>query len=202
MVILLADDHGLYRDSIKLWLETFGDMGEDLRIETAVSRDEITDFLEKDILPDLLVLDLCMPGMDGVESIREFHTTWPTMPILVVSANKDPMVIKGCIESGAAGFLSKSEEGKAIKEAIRQILSGNTYIPRKALNTGTPSFSHKQTIILRLLGEGCSNREIAERTHLTEGTVKQYLRDIMLKLDVDNRAKVALRARQILGLST
>jgi len=202
MTILLADDHELYRDSIKLWLETLGGLGDDRRIETAASYAEVVAFLEGNPLPRLLMLDLCMPGMNGVESIQQLLTQWSTVPVLVVSANDDPLVIKGCIEAGAAGFLAKSVSGKTMLQAIRQVLEKNNYIPNRAMDTGLPHFSHKQMEILHILAEGCSNRDIARRAHLSEGTVKQYLSNIMQKLDVENRVQAAIRARQILGLSS
>jgi len=200
MTILLADDHGLYRDSIKLWLETLGGMEEDLCIETASSHAEVIAFLKKGILPELLMLDLCMPGMNGVESVHDIHASWPTVPILVVSGSNDPIVIKGCIEAGAAGFLSKSGDGKSILQAIRQVLAKRSYIPCGTMDTNIPHFSQKQIKVLQLLAEGQSNRDIAKHAHLSEGTVKQYVSDIMDKLGVDNRVQASIRARQILGL--
>ncbi len=195
--ILLADDHGLYRESIKYWLES-SDVN--FHIETAANYDEVTAFLKSGKAPRLLLLDLCMPGMNGVDSVRKIHDGWPSTPILVVSANDDPLVIKGCIEAGAAGFIAKSKNGESILAAIRQILAGNSVIPRSAMISHMPTFSQKQLKILYLLADGCSNRDIAGKCHLTEGTVKQYVSDILSKLNVDNRVQAAIRSQKILGL--
>ncbi len=199
MTILLADDHGLYRESVKRWLEA-EDM--ELRIETVSDYASVADFLATGARPRLLMLDLCMPGMHGVSGVRQLHRDWPDVPILVVSANDDPLVIKGCLEAGAAGFVSKTVDGDELLAAVRRILAGGTIFPRHALHSPMPDFSAKQTKILYLLAEGLSNREIANECHLSEGTVKQYVSDILAKLDVDNRVQAGLRAREILGLAS
>ena len=198
MTILLADDHGLFRESIKQWLEMLHD---DRPIVTAASHAEVTTLLQRDSLPSLLMLDLCMPGMRGLESVREIHETWPDLPILVVSANDDPLVMRGCLDAGASGFLPKSGNGKTMQEAIHLVLNGGTYFPHEAINRHLPRLSQKQLKILYLLAEGCSNRDIADKAFLTEGTVKQYVSEILSKLGVDNRVQAALRAREILGLN-
>ncbi len=199
MTILLADDHGLFRESVKQWLEM---LDTNYQIKTAANRAEVNAALANGIQPKLMLLDLCMPGMNGVESIREIHMAWPHIPILVVSANDDPLVIRGCIEAGASGFVSKSGQGEEMLDAIRQTLAGKTYIPANAMSKTIPRFSDKQLKILRLLANGRSNREIAERAYLTEGTVKQYVSDILCKLGVDNRVQAGIRAREILGLNS
>jgi len=199
MTILLADDHGLFRESIKRWLET---EGFEYRITTAASHDEVRKQLGADPQPRLIMLDLNMPGMDGVDSICSLHTDWPDIPILVVSANEDKAVIRSCIEAGAAGFVPKSGDGHAMLDAIQDILKGKSAIPAGVMSVQTPQFSEKQQKILRLLAEGMSNKEIAKHAYLTEGTVKQYVRDILSKLDVDNRVQAGIRARNILGLNS
>lgn len=199
MTILLADDHGLFRESIKCWLET---EGFEHRIATAASHDEVCKQLDAGPQPCLIMLDLNMPGMDGVDSIRSLHADWPDIPILVVSANEDKVVIRSCIEAGAAGFMPKSGDGHAMLDAIQDVLKGKSAIPAGVMSVQTPKFSEKQQRILRLLAEGMSNKEIAKRAYLTEGTVKQYVKAILSKLDVDNRVQAGIRARAILGLNS
>ncbi|MDQ6966701.1 MAG: response regulator transcription factor [Mariprofundaceae bacterium] len=199
MTILLADDHGLYRESIKQWLET---SGHDYDIDTVANHDQVRAYLASGQQPKLVMMDLCMPGMDGIDSVRSLHSNWPDIPILVVSANEDPAAIRACIEAGAIGFVPKSGNGEKMLGAIQDILAGNSAIPSGAMSARVPQFTEKQQKILRLLAESCSNREIAERARLTEGTVKQYVRDILSKLDVDNRVQAGIRAREILGLNS
>jgi len=198
MTILLADDHGLFRESIKHWLET---VDSDYQITTAKNHDEIREYLNGGKRPKLIMMDLCMPGMDGVDSIRSLHAGWPEIPVLIVSANEDKAAIRACIEAGAAGFVSKSGDGHAMLEAVHDILKGKTAIPAGVMSVQIPQFAEKQQNILRLLADGMSNKEIAKCTYLTEGTAKQYVSDILSKLDVDNRIQAGIRAREILGLN-
>jgi len=199
LTILLADDHGLFRESVKHWLEA---LDTNYQVETATNRAQVHAALTNGMQPKLMLLDLCMPGMNGVESIRDIHVAWPLIPILVVSANDDPLVIRACIEAGAAGFVSKAGQGEEMLDAIRRTLAGKTYIPSGAMSKTVPRFSDKQMKILHLLAEGRSNKEIAQQAYLTEGTVKQYVSDILSKLDVDNRVQAGIRAREILGLNS
>jgi DNA-binding NarL/FixJ family response regulator len=199
VTILLADDHGLFRESIRRWLES---EGSEYRIVTATSHDDVRKQLQAGLQPRMLMLDLNMPGMDGMASIRSLHADWPDIPIMVVSANEDKAAIRACIEAGAAGFVPKSGDGGTMLDAIRDILNGKAVIPSGVMSAQTPQFNDKQQKILRLLAEGLSNREIAEKTYLSEGTVKQYVSDILSKLDVDNRVQAGLRAREILGLNS
>jgi len=198
MTILLADDHGLFRESIKRWIEQQDD---GLTVETAATYHEVRTLLNGGLEAKLVALDLRMPGMDGAQSIREFRKQWPEIPVLIISANDDPLVIRDIIEAGASGFVSKSGHGEEVLEAIHQALAGKAHFPSGVVSGNAPRFSDKQTKILHLLADGCSNREIAEKAFLTEGTVKQYVSEILSKLDVDNRVQAALRARDVLGLN-
>ena len=199
MTILLADDHGLFRESIKRWLET---VDSDYQITTVKNHDEIRAYLNGGKRPKLIMMDLCMPGMDGVASIRSLHADWPDIPVLIVSANEDKAAIRACIEAGASGFVSKSGDAHSMLDAVHDILNGKTAIPTGVMSVQIPQFTEKQQKILRLLADGMSNREIAKRAYLTEGTVKQYVSDILSKLDVDNRIQASIRAREILGLNS
>jgi len=199
MTILLADDHGLFRESIKRWLES---EYPECSIVTAARHDDVRNQLNAKLQPRMVMLDLNMPGMDGVDSIRSLHTDWPDIPILIVSANEDKTAIRSCIEAGAAGFVPKSGDGHAMLDAIKDILKGKTAIPAGVMSIQTPQFTEKQQKILRLLAKGLSNKGIAQSTYLTEGTVKQYVSAILSKLNVDNRVQAGIRAREILGLNS
>ena len=198
MLILLADDHGLFRESIKCWIE---EQDDGLTVETAASYEEVLAQLEDGLKAKLMALDLRMPGMNGVQSIRDLRAQWPDIPVLVISANDDPLVIRDVIEAGASGFVSKSGHGEEVLEAIHQTLAGKSHFPSGVMSGNAPRFSDKQAKVLRFLADGCSNREIADKAFLTEGTVKQYVSEILSKLGVDNRVQAALRARDILSLN-
>jgi len=198
MHILLADDHGLFRDSMRAWLEQLDD---DYHIDTASSLAGVLSALESERDFRLLLLDLNMPGMLGTESVRHIVGHSNNTPVIVVSANDNKHAIHACLNAGAAGFVPKSYEGESILAAIRLVLSGGTFIPQGiGLSGAGPNFSQKQLQIMRLIAKGASNRDIASELYLAEGTVKQYISDILNKLGVDNRTQAALVAREVLGL--
>jgi len=199
MHILIADDHGLFRDSMRAWLEQ---LDKDYIIDTASSYGEVQSSLAAEHRYCLVLLDLNMPGMKGPESVRDIVGCSGDVPIIVVSANEKPYAIRACLDAGAAGFVPKSSDGEGILAAINLVLSGGTFVPRGiSLNDDSNAFTDKQLRILRQIANGDSNREIAEALHLSEGTVKQYISEILSKLDVDNRTQAALAARSILGNS-
>jgi len=195
--LLLADDHRLFRESVKVFLETSDDS---FHVELAGSLHEAESILECGDLPDLLLIDLGMPGMNGIASVRRLCDRWPNLPVALVSANDDPVAIRGCLEAGAVGFIPKKNGGDDFIKAIRDVLSKHITAPTGALSTAMPRFSEKKMAILLLLTKGMSNKEIARHVHLTEATIKQYMRDIFLQLGVTNRVQAADRARKILGL--
>ncbi len=195
--ILLADDHSLFRDGMGVWLRKLGD---DVSIRTAGSVEEVLEAVERRGY-DLILLDLDMPGMQGADSIRRIGAQIPGTPIVIVSAEENGMAMRTCLNAGAAGYVPKSTSGEVILSAIRQVLAGGSFIPVEAIQASPlPDFSRKKTELLSLLAEGLSNRTIAERLHLTEGTVRQYVSEILRDLDVDNRAQAGIKARAMLGL--
>lgn len=197
-MILIADDHGLYREVIKVLLEKLGD----IPMLTAADYAEVESILESQKGIKLLMLDLKMPGMHGVESVAKISRLWPKVPILVVSASDDPLSIKSCLDAGAAGFVSKVNDVGVLQGAIEQVLDGQCFFPNSIVSTSTLKFSQKQVEILHYLVDGYTNSEIAQRTFLSKGTVKQYVSDILAKMGVTNRVQAATRAREILGLGS
>jgi len=198
MHILIADDHGLFRDSMRAWLEQ---LDKDYHIDTASSLKDVLAALESEQNFRLLLLDLNMPGMQGVESVRHIIGRSNRTPVIVVSANDNKHAIRACLDAGAAGFVPKSSDGESILAAIRLVLSGGTFFPQGiGFSEDGLSFSEKQMKILHLVAKGASNRDIASELYLTEGTVKQYISDILNKLGVDNRTQAALVAREMLGI--
>lgn len=199
MKILLADDHGLFRDSMAVWLNQYT---ERVQVEFAFDWDSLIDVLDASY--DLVMLDLGMPGMDGAVSIDRLKHTLPDIPILVVSANQEAQTINTCLQAGASGYITKAGSGEEILEAVSTVLRGEIYRPpasRQDENIQiTETLSNKQIRILAYLAKGDSNKKIAEKTCLSEGTVKQYVSQLLRVLEVDNRTQAGNRARQILGI--
>lgn len=198
MKILLADDHGLFRDSMATWLQQYP---EPMEIEFASDWTSLTTQLDPKLA--LIMLDLGMPGMSGPNSIRELIKLLPTTPILVVSGNDEPVTIRACLESGASGYITKASDGCEILKAVSTVLNGGIYRPLLPSQNEQPlvasSLSKKQFELLACLAKGFSNREIALQLNLSEGTIKQYVSQLLTILHVDNRTQAGNKARKILS---
>lgn len=196
MRLLLADDHGLFRDSMAVWLKQ---LDNNLIIDFSDSLDSVN---ENILLThyDLVLMDLCMPGMQGAVSIKQICSQLNDTPLLVVSADGNPQAIRSCVDAGASGYVTKSSPGDTILLAVKQVLSGAKYLPIDANDSDTFDLSEKQKQILAYLAGGLSNKEIAEKMYLSEGTIKQYVTKLLRLLKVDNRMQAGLKARDLLGI--
>ncbi len=193
--ILLADDHSLFRDSMAAWLNQ---LEGHVHVQHAASFDEVVDLVASGTPLDLILLDLYMPGMKGAISVEQIYRLDGDAPIAMMSADENVDVMRRCLDAGAVGYLPKSSDGKVILAAIKIILEGGSYFPANITNpVKTLSFSNKQHEVLLLLADGFCNKEIAEKTSLATGTVKQYVSDILKKLDVSNRTQAGIKARKI-----
>lgn len=198
MKILLADDHGLFRDSMATWLQQYS---EPLKIKFASDWSSLR--AQADPSLALIMLDLAMPGMSGAVSISELNKQVPNVPILVVSANEDPNTIKACMECGASGYITKASDGCEILKAVATVLEGGRYQSLITTENNDPlstySLNKKQFELLACLAKGLTNKDIATQLNLSEGTVKQYVSQLLTLLDVDNRTQAGNKARIILG---
>lgn len=207
MRILLADDHPLFREGVKPILQKL-----DARVQILEAVDFPSAFKAAaragDL--DLVLLDLNMPGMSGLEGITRFRATFPAMPLVVLSAAEDLFDIQRVLAAGALGYLTKSTSSDGILEALLQVLAGNLYVPPKLLKSGLPvpyprfgspypEFSERQLQVLSKLAQGHTNRQIGEMLEVTEGTVKLHMTAIFRILRVNNRTE-ALLVIQKLGL--
>jgi DNA-binding NarL/FixJ family response regulator len=167
--------------------------------------------------PDIILLDLLMPGMQGMKGLDVVRRRLPDVPVAIVSALSDVDVIMAAIQSGASGFILKSSDEKVLKLAVSLMLSGETYVPShvlthrggfwpgKSRNMGSAfppgnalaSLTERERGILRLLMRGQTNKEIARNLDVVEGTIKKHLRDIFKKLNVSNRTQAVITATQL-----
>lgn len=201
MHILLADDHGLFRDALSAWLKA---LNGPVRVSTGTCFAHVAQALDDGgDRPELILLDLAMPGMDGVQGVRRVCALARKIPVIVVSADENPHAIDYCLNAGAAGYVPKSASGDTILTAVRQVLAGEIWRPRitaSAMAAGSLQFTERERSLMAELAEGRSNREIADRLCLSEGTVKQYVSILLSKLGADNRTQAGMQARAILGL--
>jgi two-component system response regulator DevR len=156
-----------------------------------------------------VLLDARLPGVSGVEACRRLVAADPGIAVLMVSSYSDDRLVEECIKAGAKGYVVKDIERLSLKESIRAVYGGggavspaiaakifNRLRSKEELASAEPSspLSHTQLEILRLIAGGFSNREIADRIHLSENTVKSHIQQIFRKLEVGNRVEAALRA--------
>jgi len=197
MHILVADDHGLFRDGVRSLLAQY----DEFVISCAVGLLEAENLLERHEDIRLVMIDLKMPGMKGASTVRNLAGRFPAMKLLVVSAEESAAVMQNCIQAGAAGYLPKSAAAQEMIQAIRQVLDGSIWIPLQALNAESASLTVRQEQILAHLAQGRTNRDIAAALSLREGTVKQYVSELLYLLNVSNRTQAGIKAREILGIA-
>ncbi|MDI3352988.1 response regulator transcription factor [Pseudomonas sp. UYIF39] len=209
--ILIADDHPLFREAIHNVISD-GFPGSEV-METADLDSALLLTQEHDDL-DLILLDLNMPGMHGLNGLINLRNEAPTIPVVIVSAEQDKQVVLQAITYGAVGFITKSSPRVQMTEAIQQILNGNVYLPPDIIRTqkcGTrrmndaPSFppellqalTRKQLLVLERMTKGESNKQIAYTLEIAETTVKAHVSAILRKLNVHNRVQAILSAGDI-----
>lgn len=198
MKFLLVDDHALFRQGLALLLARLPGQHVFLeadRCEAAFAR--VAD--HGDI--GLILLDLSLPGMSGLEGLARFRTQCPTTPIVLLSANENGRLILDGMRRGAQGFIPKSASPEVMLAAIQVVLAGGTYLPAfNALTQGTEprgepvNLTARQREVLALLARGHSNREIAESLAMRVNTVRVHVGAIFKALGVDNRDDAARTA--------
>jgi two-component system, NarL family, nitrate/nitrite response regulator NarL len=216
MVVLIADDHALFRYGISLALESL--YGKDVTILQASNAEETRRIAHETSNLDLILLDLMMPGLNGISDLKKFIDTLPAVPVVIVSGSRQRATIRSAIESGARGYVLKSSNGEILKHVLPLVLSGELYVPAQAVANedaaaesgfeGSPlddggdfnpdfkSLTPRETQVLKLLTLGYSNKEIARSLGMLEGTVKVHVKSIMKKLGVNNRTQAAIAANR------
>ena len=211
MKILVADDHAQFRDGLRYLLGQLCDEVEVLEakdgagaVELAAAHPEL----------ELVLLDLGMPGIDGLAGLRLLRARCPALPIVILSGSEEPADMRQALDAGALGFIPKSSSSPVMLSALRLVLSGGIYlppsyaerpqgmrVPLSADSLESLGLTHRQLDVLRLLGQGQSNKEIARVLKLAEGTVKLHISAILRALGVDNRTRAVIAAARLLGLA-
>ena len=209
--VLLVDDQRLMREGLRILLELETDIdviGEAENGQQAVQ-------LYENLTPDVVLMDIRMPKMNGVDATRQICARWPKARVIILTTFDDDQDLFEGLRAGALGYLLKDLSGAELAEAIRTVMEGGALIEpsvaRKVLaefSSLAPSsasledqllepLSEREAEIIRLLSQGLTNRQIAARLHLAEGTVKNYVSSILQKLEVEDRTQAALRAHDL-----
>lgn len=207
--IIIADDHPLFRDALALSLKGAVPGGQ---IDKAGSFDELVAALADRRETDLVLLDLTMPGVQGLSGLLYLRAEHPQIPVIVVSATEDPTTIRRCMDCGASGFVPKSVPDLRIREAIGAVLGGQLWVP-DGFEAGTgdaettdmiariATLTPQQIRVLMMLDdEGISNKLIAHRFGVKEATIKAHVSEILKKLNVDNRTQASNAFKKVSSL--
>jgi DNA-binding NarL/FixJ family response regulator len=203
--IVIADDHPLFRGALR---RTVASLLAGARVVEATGLDDLTRLLAEEEA-DLVLLDLTMPGVQGFSGLLYLRAQHPAVPVLIVSANEDPVVIRRAVEFGAAGFIPKSLDTPQIGEALSAVLAGGTWTPPdvdlspsddrettelvRRIATLTP----QQMRVLMMLSEGLLNKQIAYALGVSEATIKAHVSAILQKLGVESRTQAVIAAARI-----
>lgn len=155
--------------------------------------------------PDLVLLDLGLPGCEGIDALTRFRMEFPQLPVVVISANSDRESILGVLDSGANGFIPKTSKPEVIVAALRLVAAGGVYVPPEAiedltvqmpLRTARESMdlTERQRDVLRLILKGYNNERIASELAIAPNTVKQHAHAIFVQLGVSSRAEAVVAA--------
>lgn len=201
---LLIEDHALYRRGLRFLLEQFP--GEHQFLESDNCEDAFSKASgEQDI--DLILLDLALPGMNGLDGLLQLRSLCPKTPIVLLSANENSRLIVDGMRRGAQGFIPKSSSPEVMTAALQLILAGGTYVPIDGVLRNTPSLNESRSLtprqrdVLALIARDHSNKEIATQLGMRVNTVRVHVAAILDALNVDNRVEAA-RMAAVLGLAS
>ena len=203
--ILLADDHPLLREAMRSSI----DQQEDMEVVGEAGDGDEAVRLSLEMEPDIVIMDIVMPGLNGIEASKRIKTTNPATAVLILTAYDDDRYVLGLLEAGAAGYLLKSARIRDVVEAIRTIRMGESvlhpsiiakllaYTGQTGKDSDKPRREHllsaREMQVMRLVAKGMSNKDIAVDLGLTVRTVKAHLSNIFVKLDVASRTEAILK---------
>jgi NarL family two-component system response regulator YdfI len=208
--VLIADDHLIVREGLRLILET------DPEIELVGDAPDGASAvrLTGEVQPDVVLMDLRMPGLDGMQALAQIHTQWPHIALVILTTyNEDTLMVRG-LQAGACGYLLKDTSRETLLHAIHAAARGEILLqpemlarllaqtsstglvarPLAANETGTFNLTEREQEVLRSVARGERSKEIARHLGITERTVKTYLSSIYTKLGVDSRASAVAKA--------
>lgn len=214
--VLIVDDQGLIRESLSIVLN----MEEQLKVVgLAKDGNEAVQMCES-LLPDVVLMDINMPNLDGVSATKVIKEKWPGIKVIILTSYQDVDYVVSALANGAEGYLLKSLHPRSLASSIRLVHSGGTLITKEMASSLISSqlhrggdlslaksgksaqnltqlygLSEREVEVLKLLADGLRNNEISERLYLSAGTVKNYISNIYAKLEVKGRREAATKAK-------
>jgi two-component system response regulator DegU len=204
--ILIADDHAMLRQGIKQILE----LESDIAVVAQASNGEEAIKLARDYEPDVILMDINMPGTNGLQAIKEIKQEKPSSKIIVLTIHEDREYLFKALQMGAEGYVLKDAEPSVLIEAIRNVSRGQSFIQPSMTKELVKEFNRvtlhekeknddnnltaREIEVIELIAEGMINKEIAKRLYISEKTVKNHVSNIFKKLDVSDRTQAAIYA--------
>jgi DNA-binding NarL/FixJ family response regulator len=213
ITVLLVDDQGLIRQGLKALLE----LEPDLEIVGEAENGEIAINLVEKLQPNVVLMDIRMPIMDGVAATKEIQKRFPTTKVLVLTTFDDDQYVKAALQNGAMGYLLKDTPSEELAVAIRAVDKGYSQLgpgivkklltqfpstetnPTPSIPTSLTELTLREKEVLRLIATGASNREIAQKLFISEGTVKNHVTNILSRLNLRDRTQAAILANTFLS---
>jgi NarL family two-component system response regulator LiaR len=207
MKLIICDDQAIVRDGLEMLLK----LEPDIKIVGVAEDGAAAVEMAAKEKPDLVLMDLKMPIMNGVEATRQIRTRYPDIKVLVLTTYDDDAWVFDAIQSGASGYLLKDTPRDEVVKAIRGTVTGKTYVDpsvagkvlhqasshqSRSASLITSQLTEREIEVLRLIAKGLNNKDISERLFLSEGTVRNHVSAILAKLGVSDRTQAAVIAIQ------
>jgi DNA-binding NarL/FixJ family response regulator len=218
--ILVVDDHELIREGLRPVLEELGDGASPVQVLEAHDYSRALEIAAAHPDLDLALLDFNLPNVAGFAALVDIQERYPGLPVVMMSGEDDPGVVREALERGALGFIPKTSPRAVILNALRLVLSGGSYVPREIMGAARPAkaraaadrgergagmevlgLTPRQSEVLELLLAGKSNKVICRELGMAEGTVKNHVAAILKALDATNRVEAVIAAAK-LGLKS
>lgn len=204
--VLIVDDHPMMREALCAAIEAEAD----LEIAGQATNGVEAIKLAQALRPDVTVMDLYLPQVDGVEAIARILAGWPESRILVITSSSEDERVVAAVQAGAMGYMLKDAPRSQFIEGVREVAQGNRFLPpevaeklargirqtqaQSGVSAWLTLLTQRELEVLRLVGEGLSNPEIAQKLHLSDSTVRVHIANIMGKLELESRSQLVLFA--------
>jgi two-component system, NarL family, response regulator LiaR len=197
--VLITDDHGVVRQGLRMFLS----LDPELEVVGEAANGEEALKMARDLSPDVVLMDLVMPVMDGIAATGAIRSELPDVEVIALTSVLEDASVTGAVKAGAIGYLMKDTEAEELGRAIKAAAEGRVYLAPEAAarlmrEVRTPespeTLTERETEVLQLLARGKANKQIATSLHVTEKTVKAHVSSILAKLGVQSRTQAALYA--------